>query len=301
MAEEISAAPQKTDPAPCLSAPEEPQVEFHKPKPVHNWHELLTEIGVVVIGVCIALAAEQTVEWLHWRAKVQEAREVIATETAQNIAGAILRIRTVQCGERRLDALARILDQAAHSGSLPPVGYIGQPPRFMWRSGAWDSVVASQTATHFPRDQLANLPGLYKIIQRSETYYNMEFEAWSDLYAMVGPGRRLDPGSEAELRKALGRARNTNRSMAVVATFLVSQAQAIDLPFSQADFGAISAAEKRSLAGEKPTVRDVANMSGICDPIGPVPPDYGEAQIQASATLTEGFSKALHDFGQNSH
>src|SRR6185437_9249744 len=39
-------------------APEETQVEIHKPKPVHNWREFLTEIGVVVIGVCIALAAE---------------------------------------------------------------------------------------------------------------------------------------------------------------------------------------------------------------------------------------------------
>jgi hypothetical protein len=45
-------------------------VEFHKPKPVHNWRELLTEIGVVVIGVCIALAAEQAVEWWHWRGRL---------------------------------------------------------------------------------------------------------------------------------------------------------------------------------------------------------------------------------------
>jgi hypothetical protein len=45
--------------------PEEPPVEIHKPKPVHSWRELLTEIGVVVIGVCIALAAEQTVEYFQ--------------------------------------------------------------------------------------------------------------------------------------------------------------------------------------------------------------------------------------------
>ena len=57
-------------------------MEIHKPKPVHNWRELLTEIGVVVIGVCIALAAEQTVEWLRWRSHVAEARAVIATELA---------------------------------------------------------------------------------------------------------------------------------------------------------------------------------------------------------------------------
>src|SRR3954464_2108182 len=69
-----AAAPASSPPssAPPSATPEEPSVEFHKPKPVHNWREFLAEIGVVVIGVCIALAAEQTVEWLHWRTQVAE-------------------------------------------------------------------------------------------------------------------------------------------------------------------------------------------------------------------------------------
>src|SRR5712671_1668373 len=71
--------------------PKEPDMEIHKPTAVHSWRELLTEIGVVVIGVCIALAAEQTVEWLHWRKQVAEARDVIATELAVNLSGGIIR------------------------------------------------------------------------------------------------------------------------------------------------------------------------------------------------------------------
>jgi len=38
-----------------------------------------------------------------------------------NFAGATRRMRPVQCGERRLNALGRILDDAAHTGDLPPV------------------------------------------------------------------------------------------------------------------------------------------------------------------------------------
>ena len=41
--------------------PKESDMHPHKPKPVHNWREFLTEIGVVVIGVCIALGAAQVV------------------------------------------------------------------------------------------------------------------------------------------------------------------------------------------------------------------------------------------------
>ena len=49
-----------SEPADPLSAPlpEDPPMEIHKPKPVHNWRELLTEIGVVVIGILIALSLE---------------------------------------------------------------------------------------------------------------------------------------------------------------------------------------------------------------------------------------------------
>ncbi|MBV9549476.1 MAG: hypothetical protein JO256_07365, partial [Alphaproteobacteria bacterium] len=60
-------------------------MEIHKPKPIHNWRELLTEIGVVVIGVCIALAAEQTVEALHAHERAAVVRANIRTEIAYNL------------------------------------------------------------------------------------------------------------------------------------------------------------------------------------------------------------------------
>ena len=145
-------------------------MEIHKPKPFHNWREFFKEYAIIVVGVLTALAAEQAVEAWHWRSQVREAREVIASEMAYNLEGAIWRMRTIDCVERRLDSLAKILDEAARTGKLPPVGYIAQSPRHMWRSGAWDSVVASQTATHFPREQLADLGALYKVVQRIEDY-----------------------------------------------------------------------------------------------------------------------------------
>jgi hypothetical protein len=275
---------------------EDELMDIHKPKPIHNWRDFLKEVGTIVLGVCIALAAEQGVEWWHWREQVGQAREAIASETAQNIAGSIRRMRTVRCTDNRLNELARILDTAARTGELPPVGYIGQPPRFMARSGAWDSVVASQTATHFSRGELSSLGSLYVYVQRLTFYTSVETEAWSSLYAMVGPGRRLDPASEAELRKALGAARNANRTMAQVASFLVTGVAAMDLPFDRDDLAIIERNEKQPLTGIKPTLGDGSPMAMICDPIGPVPASYGEAQNQASPTLVEDMVRHLPDF-----
>ena len=37
-------------------------MHFHLPKPPENWRDLLNEVGVIVIGILIALALEQVVE-----------------------------------------------------------------------------------------------------------------------------------------------------------------------------------------------------------------------------------------------
>src|ERR1700760_641614 len=102
-------------------------MDIHKPKPIRNWREFLKEYAIIVIGVLTALAAEQAVEWVHWRAQVTEAREVVATELASNLVVAVTRLRSGSCTERRLDELALILDAGAKNGSLPPVGDMGRP------------------------------------------------------------------------------------------------------------------------------------------------------------------------------
>ena len=37
-------------------------MHFHLPKPLHGWREFVGEVGIIVIGVLIALGAQQVVE-----------------------------------------------------------------------------------------------------------------------------------------------------------------------------------------------------------------------------------------------
>jgi hypothetical protein len=53
-------------------------LEIHKPKPVHNWRELTSEVGVIVVGIIIALSAEQFLERLEWHHKISRAEEPCA-------------------------------------------------------------------------------------------------------------------------------------------------------------------------------------------------------------------------------
>jgi hypothetical protein len=269
-------------------------VEIHKPKPVHSWRELLTEIGVVVIGVCIALGAEQTVEWLHWRAQVSDAREVIATELVASIQGGIIIQRAESCTERRLDQLAAILDGAGKSGSLPPVGDIGFPPRGLWwGNGAWESVVASQTATHFPSQQLAHISSLYKMIQRVESFDLREIQDWRDLYAMIGPGRRLDAPSEAALRQTLSNARHDTRVLASLGGAVMTLVKGTGISFSRQDLAAIADAENQPLTE---VAANGPQLAVLCGPIGAVPATYGQATLGNVRATYKGAKRTWPDF-----
>jgi hypothetical protein len=45
-------------------------MHVHLPKPLHGWREFAGEVGVIVIGVMIALGAQQLLEDWHWRSEV---------------------------------------------------------------------------------------------------------------------------------------------------------------------------------------------------------------------------------------
>ena len=247
----------------------------HKPKPVHDWRELLTEIGVVVIGVCIALAAEQTVEWLHWRNRVAEARKAIATETATNISYGIRRMRYGPCLEKRLDEVARILDEASRTGTLPPVGDLGDFTNNVWTTGEWDSLMASQTASHFSHDELASISYIYVNIERANARTLQELDAMNRLATMVGPGRRLDPVSEAQLREALSQARWLNRGIVRASSNIWTVAVEQKMVFSQSDARLIAGALQSPLF---PVTRIRSQSSG-CPTIGkPMATTYGQAE-----------------------
>ena len=49
-------------------------MHIHLPKPIHGWREFVSEVGIIVVGILLALTAEQFVENWHWQKLAREAR-----------------------------------------------------------------------------------------------------------------------------------------------------------------------------------------------------------------------------------
>jgi hypothetical protein len=88
-------------------------MNLHPPKPQHGWREFVGEVGIIFLGVLIALAAEQVVETIHGSVEAKYARQAIRTELETNMAR--LRSRAVQrpCVQRRLGEIQALLDGPA--------------------------------------------------------------------------------------------------------------------------------------------------------------------------------------------
>ena len=246
-------------------------MEIHKPKAVHGWRELINEIGVIVIGVLIALGAEQAVEYFHWRHQVAEGREAVREDLVAVLDQTAEREAFSACIGHRLEDVADILDKASETGRLPPVGRLGGATRRIWALGSWDALVAAQVANHFPRDQLLALGSIHDYLSEVAALNRDELEQWSQLYTIVGPGRRIGEAEIGSLYAALGKANYDARLMRIAAYQLNAIALATGL-IDKADL----ARAKRALP------LDRVRKSTTCQSIGPAPKRYGEGPVRYS-------------------
>lgn len=66
-------------------------MHFHLPKPIHGWRGFAGEVGIIVVGVLIALGAEQIVETIHWREQTRATREALYSDAVDNLGAAKFR------------------------------------------------------------------------------------------------------------------------------------------------------------------------------------------------------------------
>src|ERR1700709_1619627 len=80
-------------------------MDIHKPKPVHSWRELLKEVGIIVIGVTIALTGEPIGETLNWKHKVAGAETAMRREFSTDLTYAAMELSMKDCAGKYFDRM----------------------------------------------------------------------------------------------------------------------------------------------------------------------------------------------------
>jgi hypothetical protein len=180
-------------------------MDLHKPKPVRSWRELLTEIGVIVLSVCIALTAEQVVEWVHWRNEVSVARKALQEEITSIDAFYVRRIAIAPCAAKQEQEASTILDSLEGKGKAVPFTAFHHGSGSNLGDAEWQSQRSAQVLTHFPHAELALMNRYYQILPSLLGWNDDIGAAWSDLSVLQTPGVRLDPSDIVRLRGRLDR------------------------------------------------------------------------------------------------
>ena len=202
-------------------------MEIHSPKhPVHGWREFLKEVGIIVLGVLIALGAEQAVELLHWRQQVEITDEALQQEIRLDLRFAYGRRVTEPCLNGRIAQLRDKLLQPGPRWTADTVSVslgkyynptemrtVYRAPGTPYQTQVWDVALAGTALTHMPRDRAALYAKLYNEIALLRDDHAREEQLWPR-FAPLGYDITLSMPERIAFLSTLGELARLNQVMA---------------------------------------------------------------------------------------
>jgi len=200
-------------------------------RPPHGWREFAGEVGIIVIGVLIALGAEQLVNTAHWRQQVETFRQAVHSELAENLGTYEYRAKWNGCVKRRLDELEAWLESWHNGQPRMLIQPIGAPKFLSLSTSAWESRDAI-LVSHMPMRERMMIGGLYDDFDNNEIHRLDERETWLALGEFDG-AVNLDSRDLMRLRGLISRARFRDQRMTFNALIFFRDSQVLGIVAQQ--------------------------------------------------------------------
>jgi len=193
-------------------------MEFHAPDhPVMTWRQFFIHIGIVTVGILIALSLESLVEWRHHRALVNEARENIRREIDENRTQLKQNDVDVQADMTRMAANLQLLATLRTTGHTPEGS--GLQYRLAW-SGlsdtAWTTARDTGALGFMKYSEVQCYAGIYTQQQIINTQAMALFQAQVRAVSPVLIGGKPDALTPEERERVLARSADLLADLKVV-------------------------------------------------------------------------------------
>ncbi|MFL6735555.1 MAG: hypothetical protein ACJ8F4_00675 [Sphingomonas sp.] len=209
-------------------------MDVHLLKPLHGWRAFAGEVGVVVLGVLIALGANAIVDDWQWREKIGHAEAAMRLELAQDDGPqAYGRVVIGPC----LDAeLARIYDGAGHVQPrlLRQWTLAYMPPFRSWDSEAWKTVLGSDVGSHMGPERLIQWSSPYRVVNDLTASNKQERDLASDLREALSPTAEPSATDLQTLRREAAQLRTFNSGLFRASQLILSRSKALGAPVPEA-------------------------------------------------------------------
>jgi hypothetical protein len=200
-------------------------------KTFHNWRDFLKEVGTIVLGVIIALAAGEAADAWNWHKEVSIVEDSLDDELAGSLFAAQERIKITDCQRATLDALDDLADRS--HGKL----VIRNTPvsrNRVWASAAWDAAVASGTIAHMPHDTRNTYAELFSFVRLFADLNLKQQELWAIVDAYRKP-RPFTDSSRERFIETVAQLRSLTGTMNLAARQFVERARPLHIPLDPQD------------------------------------------------------------------
>jgi hypothetical protein len=201
---------------------------FRLPEPLHGWRQFAGEVGIIVLGVLVALGAQQWVQDGQQRAEARAADRAIRSELELNMSRLKSRWEKRECVSRRLDELQALIRSSDTDGVIATPRWVGRPQFWTMQMARWETSSQAGRAALIPTDDLALYGSMYGYMASANVEMTKEQADWARLRSLESL-RRLTPDMAFQLTNTLQEARYINWRIGVWTTQLQAMSKRLHL------------------------------------------------------------------------
>jgi hypothetical protein len=189
-------------------------MEIHKPRPIQNWRDLATEVAVIVVGIVIALSAEQFIQGLEWRHKISRAEEQMRLEMGKDDGPEVLqRLAASECIDQGLASIRASIERAESRSAVVDAINKVEIPRHTYQGDAYQAAEASGALAKLDPELLDRWNYLYAPIPVLDRIAEREFFDATKLHAVRNSGGPLSEIEQLTITEAVESLRRDNMAM----------------------------------------------------------------------------------------
>ena len=210
-------------------------MHVHLPKPLHGWRAFAGEVGIIVVGVLIALAAEQVVDEWRWHQKTEVVRKSLMGELGNDRARWDADLAAAKCALQQIDGVDSWARTGAN-GTIEGAGLMRSSQLWTMHTTNWTLAANSQTLDHFPIDEQLAYAALYAGIGNRQVSIGQASDTIDRLHTLIPLAS--DPQARLQLREMLGDLRNQLGSLVENEGYMQRHFDALGVKADRSDFAA---------------------------------------------------------------
>lgn len=214
-------------------------MDFRVPKPLHGWREFGGEVGIIVIGIMIALGGDQVVDHFRQKAELRDAEQAMVSELRDDdLPQAYTRAAIFTCYDDQLSAIEKAVQSGDRDKALT-LARAYQPVFRTWDDQAWQAALASQVLVHSGSKRMLGWSTAYVMIPVMDEGAKAERGQLPHLHASLSGTGALSVAQQDRFLDTVSVLRNDNRSMSGESLVLMKFASDAGLKLGEAQKAAL--------------------------------------------------------------